>query len=206
MKRFFVLISALACIQLLGSCGNSEPQESQAAEPAPNTVEQAPAAQPSQLSIEEARTRALAIKAYLDSVENSLPDKFNMKQHMPNRYSERDFVGLLENQGEPFRYSSSFYPQDAETRTLYYMKDNAPAYIKHREWFKTANPPYAREIQSFLDENGVFYTLDRYVELKKDEKPNSLLGQPIGEARLNRDSLAQTIRAEFEVVSGYFPR
>ena len=206
MKKILVLISVTACIQLLGSCSNSKPQESQDAAQAQNTAEQAPAAQPSQLSTEDARTRALAVKAHVDSVESSLPDKFDMKEHKPNRYSDRDFVGLLEHQGEPFRYSSSFYPQDSETRTLYYMKDKVLVYIKHREWFKTANPPYAREIQSFLDENGVFYTLDRYIELKKDEKPGGLLAQPIGEDRLNRDSLSQVIRAEFKVISGYYSR
>ncbi|MEY3368141.1 MAG: hypothetical protein RI973_1296 [Bacteroidota bacterium] len=206
MKRFLVLISALACIQLLGSCSNSKPQESQDAAQAQSTSEPAPTIPNSAAPAEDARARALAVKAYVDSVENSLPDKFDMKEHRPNRYSERDFIGLLEHNGEPFRYSSSLYPKDAETRTLYYMKDNILVYIKHREWFKTANPPFAREIQSFLDENGIFYTLDRYVELKKDERPGPLLAQPIGESRLNRDSLNQVINAEFKVISGYYSR
>lgn len=206
MKKSFVLIAAIACMQLLGSCKNTQPQESQEAGQEQSPAEPAASTQAQQPPTEEERQRAIAIKAYIDSVESTLPDKFDMKPYRPNRYNERDFIGLLEHNGEPFRYSSSLYPKDAETRTLYYVKDNILVYAKHREWFKTANPPYAREIQCFLDGNGIFYTLERYVELKQDERPGPLLSQPIGEGKLNRDSLSQAINAEFNLIQGYYSR
>ncbi len=203
----------LALLLLLGMWAACRPSEKQAA-PGDAAGTESPAAvqadQPEPAGATSAadtlqadvQVRMKVISDYIDIALQNQGDasRFKMLQFRPKRYDERDFIGVLEMDGAPFRVSTTFYEGDKETKTQWFVKDGQLVLVKHREWKREGNPPYARELWCFLEDGKVFFSVDRSVDLEQGQKPGPLLSQPMAESKFDLDSLGTAVQQEFAIV------
>ncbi|MEY3050384.1 MAG: hypothetical protein RLY31_169 [Bacteroidota bacterium] len=150
----------------------------------------------------DVQARMKVISDYIDIALQNQGDasRFNTMQFRPKRFDERDFIGVLEMDGAPFRVTTTFYDGPKETKTQWFVKDGQLVLVKHREWIREGDPPYARELWSFLENEKVFFSVDRTVGLEQGQKPAPLLSQPMAESKFDLDSLGSALLAEFSVI------
>lgn len=142
-----------------------------------------------------------AIKEMDMATKKNKPDRYR-----PSIYNEKDIVVVMNHQGEMYRIGTSMFPPGAETRSIFYFLDGRLAQYKFREWQQETNPPRAREIICYLDDDGIFLAQERTIELSPGGNPGPLLGEPLQEIKGNRDSLLQFVNTDLEtmkkVISG----
>ncbi len=136
-----------------------------------------------------------AIEAKVEQVQKANLKNPVKKIKLPNNAGS---IGILENEGAAFRIAQKLTPEEEEWMTIYYLEGNHIMLYKQREWIQHTQPPYAREVTYYLDQNGIFKAVERYGELEPGQNPSGVLGLPPVDIKLDKDSLYQTILASYE--------
>ena len=139
------------------------------------------------------------IEDYKKAVDR-LEDRTTVDKLTPNIYSPKDVVGVWRVDGNIIRITTSFFPENGETRSYYFVRNNKIVYLKHREWYPEIESPYAKEFIAYFDEGKAINVQERSVNLKKNERPQKLLKAILKDSPMNRDSLAQAVDQTLEEV------
>lgn len=145
--------------------------------------------------------RMLAIKAYVDSINAHRPDFERLNIH-PNFSSEEDKLLAFKNGDEIVLARLDEVKEDSETREYFFRKDGRIVNYQLMYWSKKTMPPYAWGINIYMDDKGVAFAEERYVELSTDERPARLLTITPTDPKVNVDSIAQVAYQRWIPVEG----
>lgn len=135
------------------------------------------------------------IKALDIATKRNKPERYR-----PNIYSEKDIVVVMNHEDELYRIGTSMFPPGAETRSIFYYVDGQLAQYKFREWQQETNPPRAKEIICYLDDDGIFLAQQRTIELGPGSNPGPLLGEPLVDITKDREALMQALNTDLETI------
>lgn len=133
------------------------------------------------------------LNALSDSIYNL--GNVEAKTIYPRFFSEKDIAVLRGINGEPTLWVLSAFPPNAETRDFFFFKNGVLINFKHREWFKTNNPR-TKEINCFMDKDGVFHILERSMPLSPGQNPSPVLNLAYTESKMDKDSMFVVIKKE----------
>lgn len=143
--------------------------------------------------------KVLAIEKYTTSISKGQAEVRREKANV-KVYDDKDFAKYTYRNDSLLILVTTLHPPDQETRDFYFFNEKGQLVMhKHREWLKLTHPPVAREVVCYLDEKGVFYTMDRKMELGLGDNPSPMLMLPFTPLKLDADSLQQAIEAKFEL-------
>lgn len=134
--------------------------------------------------------RMKTIQAYVDSV-NANRKNFERIQLQPNFSSEDDKLLVFKKGDEVVLARLDEIKEDSETREYFFRKDGKLVNYQLMYWSKKTMPPYAWGINIFMDDQGIAFAQERYVELSTDERPARLLAAPPMDPKVNVDSMAR---------------
>lgn len=146
------------------------------------------------------------IDVYVEGIDQEIRNNGKIEKKNPNWFSEKDRIGTFEKDGQYLRITTSLLPPDMETRTYYYFDGSQLVYMKHLEWHMNAAPPFAKEINAYLQGEQIFNILERSVVLEPGQKPGPLFAEPLRESNLRKDSLQQVIKADIDKILAFYSK
>ena len=146
----------------------------------------------------EDSTKVLAIEKYTTSISKGQPT-VRREKIAAKIYDDKDYGNYTYRNDSMMVLVTTLYPPDAEFRDFYFFDENGKIVMhKHREWMKLTHPPLAKEVVCYMDDAGVFYTMERRMELGLGDNPSPMLRLPFTPLKLNPDSLLEAIYAKYE--------
>jgi len=189
--KFYPIILSLLLFAV--SCQDSEPgDEEKAGQDTPNALQTA-----SNQNGMDPETKAAAVDAAIDSIQKA-NRKVPVKRVDHRTYSDKDALGILEADGKLFRVVDRYFPPGEENMSMFYQLDGRVVLFKKRQWVKEGLQPFAKEISCYMDEKGIYKSLERRVLLSEGQNPSGVLSAPPAELTLKQDSLHRAILADFK--------
>lgn len=113
----------------------------------------------------------------IDTTANKSGSEISLE---PFIFSDQDKIRYYKKDGELWRAVVVTYPENVETRSVFYWKDGKPSFIRHREWHKHPSPaPKSMEILTYFEDGKVVAVVDREIALQPNEPPTALYPVPL---------------------------